>query len=211
MFVPSVFREDRIEVLHRAMRDIAAATLVSQGPDGLIATHVPIELDSSAGENGVLRCHFAKANPHAAVVADGGELLAIFQGPQGYVTPSWYPSKAETGKVVPTWNYVAIHAYGTATPMTDTDTLKGHLARMTAGHEARSAAPWSLDDAPEDFINGMCRAIVGLEIALNRIEGKWKLSQNRSPGDRAGVLAGLRATDDPANARLADLVEQANS
>lgn len=211
MYLPSVFREDRIEVLHQAMRDIAAATLVSQGPDGLTATHVPIELDPDVGPHGGLRCHFARANPHAEIVARGGELLAIFQGPQGYVTPSWYPSKQQTGKVVPTWNYIAIHAYGTATPMADTETLKGHLARMTAGHEAGSAQPWSVDDAPEDFIDGMCKAIIGLEIRLTRIEGKWKMSQNRTPDDRAGVIAGLRAAGDPDSARMAELIERVGS
>lgn len=209
MYVPSVFREERIEVLHQAMRDIAAATIVSQGPDGLIATHVPIELDAAVGTHGCLRCHFARANPHAEIVAQGGELLAIFQGPQGYVTPSWYPSKQQSGKVVPTWNYVAIHAYGTATPLADLDALKGHLSRMTAGHEAGYAQPWGVADAPEDFIDGMCKAIVGLEISLSRIEGKWKLSQNRSPSDRAGVVAGLRAAGEPASEAMADLVENA--
>lgn len=209
MYLPKHFREDRPEVLHRAMRDIGAATIVSQGPDGLIATHVPIELDPSPAPFGMIRCHFARANPHAAIVADADELLLIFQGPQSYVTPSWYPSKQESGKVVPTWNYVAIHAYGAAETYTDPDRLRRHLGAMTGHHESGYALPWGIDDAPADFIDGMCRAIVGLQITLSRIEGKWKVSQNRPAADRAGVIDGLRSDGSARSLEMADLVEQA--
>ncbi len=210
MYLPRKFREDRIEVLHAAMLEIGAAAVVGQGPDGPIASHVPIELDPEPAPWGTIRCHFVRANPHAQCVADGRELLLIFQGPQGYVSPNWYATKRETGKVVPTWNYVAVHAYGTATPFEDVASLRAHLAALTNRFEAGSAAPWKIDDAPADFIDAMCRAIVGFEIRLTRIEGKWKLSQNRPRHDRRGVIDGLRAQGGDASLKMAELVEAAS-
>ena len=209
MYLPRMFREERIEVLHAAMLEIGAAAVVGQGPDGPIASHVPIELDPEPAPWGTIRCHFVRANPHAQSVADGGELLLIFQGPQGYVTPNWYPSKRETGKVVPTWNYVAIHAYGTATPFEDVATLRAHIGALTDRFEGDSAVPWKIDDAPRDFIDAMCRAIIGFEIRLTRIEGKWKLSQNRPRHDRLGVVNGLRAGGGETSLKMAELVEAA--
>lgn len=210
MYVPRKFREDRVEVLHAAMLEIGAAAIVSQGPDGPIATHAPIEIDPEPAPWGTIRCHFARPNPHADTVAAGGELLLIFQGPQGYVTPNWYPSKRETGKVVPTWNYVAIHAYGTAATFEDVESLRAHLGALTNRFEASSAVPWKVDDAPADFIDGMCRAIIGVEIRLTRIEGKWKLSQNRPLHDRLGVINGLRAQGGDTNEKMAALAEAAS-
>ena len=210
MYLPRKFREDRIEVLHAAMLEIGAAAVVGQGPDGPIASHVPIELDPEPAPWGTIRCHFVRANPHAQSVADGRELLLIFQGPQGYVSPNWYPSKRETGKVVPTWNYVAIHAYGSATTFDDVDRLRAHLGALVDRFERGSAVPWKIGDAPADFIDGMCRAIVGFEIPLSRIEGKWKLSQNRPLHDRRGVADGLRALGDETSLRMAQLVEAAS-
>lgn len=209
MYLPRKFREDRIEVLHAAMLEIGAAAVVGQGPDGPIASHVPIELDPEPAPWGTIRCHFARPNPHAQSIATGGELLLIFQGPQGYVTPSWYPTKRETGKVVPTWNYVAIHGYGTATTFEDVASLRAHLGALTDRFEGGSAVPWKIDDAPADFIDGLCEAIVGVEIRLSRIEGKWKLSQNRPQHDRLGVANGLRALGDEASLKMAQLVEAA--
>lgn len=208
MYRPEVFREDRIDVLHAAMAAIGAATLVSHGPDGLRASHVPIEIDAAPAPWGTLRCHLARANPHAASIAEGGELLVIFQGPEGYVTPSWYPSKAQTGKVVPTWNYIAVHAYGSATTFEGPERLRPHLAELTRNFETAFDAPWSIDDAPTEFVDAMCRAIIGIEIRVSRIEGKWKLSQNRSDDDRAGVVRGLRANGDEASRALADRMEE---
>ena len=211
MYLPRKFREDRIEVLHAAMLEIGAAAIVGQGPDGPIASHVPIELDPEPAPWGTIRCHFARPNPHAQSIAGGRELLLIFQGPQGYVSPNWYPSKRETGKVVPTWNYVAIHAYGRATTFEDVDALRAHLAALTDRFEETSAVPWKIDDAPADYIDGLCRAIVGIEIPLSRIEGKWKLSQNRPLPDRLGVIGGLRAQGGDASLKMAELVEAASS
>ncbi len=209
MYLPGMFREQRIEVLHDTMLEIGAAAVIGQGPDGLIASHVPIEIDPEPAPWGTIRCHFVRANPHAQSVADGTEVLLIFQGPQGYVTPSSYPTKRETGKVVPTWNYVAIHAYGTATTFEDVSALRAHLGALTNRFEADAAVPWKISDAPVDYIDGMCRAIVGIEIRLTRIEGKWKLSQNRPHHDRLGVINGLRAQGGEAKLTMAELVEAA--
>lgn len=212
MYVPKHFHEDDPATLWAEMQRQAAATLVSQGPDGLIASHVPVELvpgDAAEAPEpwGRVRCHLARANPHADVLAAGGEVLLVFQGAEGYVSPSFYPSKATSGgKAVPTWNYVAIHAYGTPQPFEGEAALRPHLAALTNRHEAERAEPWAIDDAPDDFIAMMCKAIIGFDIALSRVEGKWKMSQNRAPADREGAAKGLRADgrDD-----LATLVEQA--
>ncbi|NKB60342.1 MAG: FMN-binding negative transcriptional regulator [Alphaproteobacteria bacterium] len=207
MYVPADNREDDIGVLHTTMRKIGAAAVVGQGPDGIVATHVPIELDSNAGPYGVIRCHFARANPHADLITAGKEVLLIFQGQQGYITPNWYPSKHQTGKAVPTWNYVAIHAYGMAETYEDPEKLKTHLAAMTDHFESPYAVPWKIDDAPDGFIDGMARAIVGIEIPITRLEGKWKMSQNKSVNDALGVVNGLRAQGDDT---MAELVVSAN-
>ena len=194
MYVPKHFLVDDLETLHDAMHGIAAATIVSQGADGLIATHVPVELRRDQGAHGALRCHFARANPHAKAVAEGQELLAIFQGPQGYISPNWYPTKQTGGgKVVPTWNYMAVHAYGTATTFEGIGALRPHLEALTDRHEASQHKPWAVSDAPDDFIETLARGIIGIEIAITRIDGKKKMSQNRPEADRLGVRAGLKA------------------
>jgi transcriptional regulator len=210
MYVPRAFQEDRTEVLHAAMKSAGAATIVSQTPQGLIATHVPIELDAEPAPLGTIRCHFARANPHAQAIAGGQEVLIVFMGPEGYVTPSWYPTKQATGKVVPTWNFVTVHAYGTAASFAAPDRLRAHLSVLTKRFEAEQPFPWSIDDAPADFIARQCGAIIGFEIRLTRLEGKWKLSQNRSAEDRRGVIDGLRAQGDEGSRTLADLVEAAD-
>ena len=209
MHVPKPFQEDRIDVLHAAMKQIGAAAIVGQDASGLTATHAPIELCPEPAPCGTIRFHLARANPHAQAIKEGGcgELLLIFQGPQGYITPSFYPSKQLTGKVVPTWNYVAVHAYGRATAFEDADRLKAHLSALTDRFEAGYHLPWKLDDAPQSFIDGMCRAMIGFEVKLNRIEGQWKMSQNKSTTDRNGVINGLRAKGDSHGQVMADLVE----
>lgn len=208
MYRPKHFREDRIDVLQRTMREIGAAAVVSSGPEGLIATHVPVEIDPKPAPFGTIRFHFARPNPHASVVVDGGELLLIFQGPQGYVTPSWYPTKKLTGKVVPTWNYVAIHAYGTATSFEGPERLRPHLTALVTHFESVFPDPWSIDDAPSGYVDALCEAIIGFEIRLTRIEGKWKLSQNRPGGDRAGVVEGLRSQGGAEAELIAELIER---
>ncbi|WP_225771122.1 FMN-binding negative transcriptional regulator [Inquilinus sp. Marseille-Q2685] len=192
MYVPPAFREDRIEILHDAIRQAGLATLVSLGADGLVASHVPMLLDPAAGPNGTLYGHLAKANPHAAGGAPGTEALAIFQGPEAYITPSWYETKRQTGKVVPTWNYVAIHAHGPFEIFNDADRLLDLVTRLTRRHEGGRASPWAVTDAPEDFVRAQLKGIVGFALPIARLEGKWKMNQNRPAGDRLGVAEGLR-------------------
>ncbi len=185
MYVPDNFREDRPDVLHDAMRRIGFATLVTQGLD---ANHLPMLLDAKA-ERSVLRGHVARANP--VWKSGAGESLAIFLGPHAYVSPNWYPSKAETGKAVPTWNYITVHARGTIAWIQDGDWLRAHVGALSATHETGRENPWAITDAPASYVDGLLRAIVGFELTVTKLEGKWKLSQNREAADRAGVSEGL--------------------
>jgi transcriptional regulator len=183
------------------MRAAGLATLVSSTPDGLIASHVPMLLDPEPAPYGTLVGHLARANPQATAAL--GEALAIFQGPDFYVTPSWYATKRETGKVVPTWNYIAVHAYGTPNFFDDPTRLLDVVTRLTDQHEAGRVAPWAVSDAPDDFVQGMLKAIIGFAIPITRLQGKVKMSQNRPEPDRAGVIAGLRESG---HTDLAELV-----
>jgi transcriptional regulator len=193
VYIPAHFREDRIEVLHAAIRAAGPATLISTTSQGLFASHAPLMLDTHAGPSGTLFGHFAKANPHTAIMEKASETLAIFHGPSGYITPSYYAAKREHGKVVPTWNYVAIHAYGTLETIEDQDALLDLVTRLTDLHETPRAAPWAVDDAPADFIQGMLRGIIGFRLLITRLEGKLKMSQNRPAQDTKGVVEGLRS------------------
>lgn len=204
MYVPAHFAEDRDPVLHEAIRTHGFATLVTLTEDGLIASHVPLMLDADRGPRGTLIGHLARPNPQGKSAI--GEALAIFQGPEGYITPSYYATKRETGKVVPTWNYVAIHAYGTLRFITDKPGLLDIVTRLTNLHEGKRAAPWAVTDAPDDFVQIMLNGIVGFELTISRLQGKWKMSQNRPEVDRTGVTEGLRADDRPA---LAEAVANA--
>ena len=206
MYRPSHFREDRPEVLHALIGAHPFAQLVTAGEQGLIANPLPLLIDPAASPNGTLRGHLARANDQVAALSAGGQALVIFQGPQAYVSPSWYPSKAEHGKVVPTWNYVAVHAWGVPRVIDDAAWLRRLIEDLTVSQEQHRPEPWAVGDAPEEFIATMVNAIVGIEIPIDRIEGKWKLSQNRSEPDRRGVVEGLRADG---NAAMADLVEEA--
>ena len=181
MYVPDHFREDRPDVLHQAIQRIGFATLVTQGLD---ANHLPMSL-----EHGALRGHVARANP--VWKAGEGEALAIFLGPHAYVSPSWYPSKAVTGKAVPTWNYRTVHARGAIRWIQDGDWLRAHVGSLSDRHEAGRENPWAVSDAPASYVDSLLRAIVGFELTITKLEGKWKLSQNRDAADRAGVREGL--------------------
>jgi transcriptional regulator len=190
MYRPAHFREDRIEVLHAAIRAHPLATVVTTGPAGLEANHIPFLIEEG-GPFGVLRAHLARVNGQCEALRRGAETLVVFQGPQAYVSPSWYATKAETHKVVPTWNYVAVHCWGAPRVIDDPAWLRGLIGRLTQGQEHDRAEPWAVEDAPADYISSQIKGIVGLEIPITRIEGKWKASQNRSDADRAGVAAGL--------------------
>ena len=191
MYIPPAFKEDRIDVLHAAIRAAGPATLVSMTPDGLFASHAPLLLDPHPAPYGTLIGHLAKANPHTRLADSTVQTLVIFHGPNGYITPSYYAAKKEHGKVVPTWNYVAIHAYGSIEFFDDRERLRDVVTRLTERQETRRAEPWAVTDAPADFVDMMLKGIVGFSLPIARLEGKWKMSQNRPADDRAGVVAGL--------------------
>jgi transcriptional regulator len=201
MYVPSHFEESRTEVLHQLIREYGYGMLVTLGADGLEANHIPFEIDPQAGPFGTLRAHVARSNPMWREFSTEVDALVVFQGAQSYVTPSWYQTKQENGKVVPTYNYMVAHAYGQMRIIEDVAWLRALVERLTDRYEATRPVPWKVGDAPDDFIEKMLSAIVGIEIPLNKLIGKWKVSQNRSAADRAGVVAGLwQIGDDNASA-----------
>jgi transcriptional regulator len=187
------------------MRARPFATLVSNGSLGLFATHLPTILQVE-GSFGTIECHFARGNPHWKDLSAGNEALLIFHGAQGYITPNWYPSKAEHGKVVPTWNYAVVHAYGQPEVVDDPIWLRRHVTELTAQQERGEPAPWTPSDSPEAFIENMLRAIVGCRFIIKRLEGKWKMSQNRGMHDREGVARGLRNRRVGDDLEIADIV-----
>jgi transcriptional regulator len=193
MYLPPHFREDRLDVQHALMRKRPLGTLVTAGPAGLVANHVPFLLYADEGPLGTLRAHLARANPQLGELGQVAGCLAIFHGDEDYISPGWYATKRETGKVVPTWNFVTVHAWGAPRVIDDAAWLRRQVEDLTDAHEARQPAPWQVDDAPADYLAMMLKGIVGIEIPIARIEGKWKMSQNRSDADRAGIRAGLRA------------------
>ena len=208
MHRPDHFRVEDIAQMHALMRARPFAALVSSTSAGLYGTHLPTVLKDD-GANGTIECHLARANPHWKDLAEGNEALMIFQGPQGYITPNWYPSKALHGKAVPTWNYAIVHAYGCPAVVQDKDWLRRHVGELTTQQEVSEVAPWAVSDAPEAYVDVMLRGIVGFRFAITRLEGKWKMSQNRETPDREGVVAGLcarAAGDDP---EIADAVSHA--
>jgi transcriptional regulator len=208
MYLPPLFREDRVPVLHEMIAEIGFGTLVTLGGDGLVASHVPMLIDPQPAPFGTLRGHVARANPQWRDPSAAVEALAVFVGANAYITPGWYATKRQTGKVVPTWNYVAVHAYGKLEFFDDAERLLGVVTRLTDLHEAKSAVPWQVSDAPADFVQGMLRAIVGFALPISRLEGKWKMSQNRPAGEHDGIVAGLRAEGGEAEAAIADLVAE---
>ena len=191
MYQPNAFREERLETLHALIRAHPLATLITAGHGGLLANLVPFTL-VDGGESGTLRAHIAKANDQVDALSSGAETLVVFQGPDAYITPSWYVSKQEHGRVVPTWNYAVVQARGTPRVVDNPDWLRAQINDLTTTQEHKRSAPWSVSDAPEPFIFGQIKAIIGVEIPISTIEGKWKVSQNRSAADRHGVEKGLR-------------------
>jgi transcriptional regulator len=205
MYMPPHFKMDELGAIHAAMRASRLATLVTATADGLIGTPLPLILDEREGEHGTLYGHVARPNPQWKLPAIG-EAMAIFTGPDAYVTPSWYVTKAEHGKVVPTWNYVAVHAYGPAEFFEDADRLLDVVTRLTVLHESSREEAWQVSDAPADFIKAQLRGIVGVRMPIMRIDAKRKMSQNRKLEDRAGVIAGLGASDNPVDREVAAMI-----
>ncbi|KQR80837.1 FMN-binding negative transcriptional regulator [Sphingomonas sp. Leaf343] len=192
MYRPTAFREDRPDMLYEAIRAHPLGTLVTYGVSGLIANAVPFTLRVDPAYS-VLRAHLANANDQLVHLRQGSPVLVIFQGPQAYVSPSWYATKREHGKVVPTWNYVVVQVHGTPIIIEDRQWLREQIDELTSIHERGRAEPWSLDDAPEDFGAALMKGITGIEIPIERVEGKWKVSQNQPSANRIGVECGLRA------------------
>lgn len=207
MYLPKAFQESDPEVLGSFVRARPLATFVSLDAGGLCADHFPMLLETGAGGGQVLRGHVARANPLWRNLGAGVQALAVFQDPGTYITPSWYASKAESGKVVPTWNYVAVHVHGRARAVDDPQWLRAFLQRLTHAQEAAREVAWKLTDAPADYIDLQLKAIVGIELDVERMQGKWKLSQNRLPRDIDGVISGLTARGDPESLRMASDVE----
>ena len=205
MYIPPAFKNDDIESIRATIRGARLANLVTATSEGPIATPLPLILDESEGEYGVLYGHLAKANPQWRLPTTG-DALAIFMGPEAYVTPSWYATKQETGKVVPTWNYVAVHAYGPVEFFQEPERLLAAVTRLTNKHEGSRAKPWAVSDAPADFIAAQLRGIVGLRIPVTRFESKRKMSQNRPEADRVGVVAGLASSENPQDREVAPLI-----
>lgn len=202
MYTPAPFAETQTDVLYEFVRQHPLGVLISHSePAGLMASHIPMLADSSTG---ILRCHMARANRQWESL-DRAEVLVVFTGPEHYISPSWYPSKQEHGKVVPTWNYAAVHVSGRAS-IFEGEALHPHLRQLTLAHESTHGLAWSVDDAPGSYIEGLTKAIVGIEIRVERIEGKWKMSQNRPAADQRGVVEGLQRLGTPASIEVAGAV-----
>ena len=206
---PPMFRETRPEVLQRALAAHPLAVLVTTGPHGLGASHLPLLFAPAQGLYGVLRGHMARANPQWQQYTPASEALAIFSGPEHYISPNWYASTQKSGQAVPTWNYVTVHVRGTLTFTTDPAWLLENVRALTHEHEKAMTKPWRVEDAPPEYIDKMLGAIVGLELAITALEGKWKVSQNRALEDRVSAIAGLERVATPEAVRMAALVKEA--
>ncbi|WP_421555873.1 FMN-binding negative transcriptional regulator [Pseudomonas kitaguniensis] len=208
MYTPRAFALDDLPELQQLIQHTRLAECVTVGEHGLQASHLPLLLIPDEGPNGTLYGHMAKANPQWHDLQNGREALVIFAGAEAYISPAFYPAKAEHGKVVPTWNYIAVHVYGKAQVFTDAERLLAVVSALTDRHEGGRAQPWTVSDAPADYIDGMLKAIVGFALPIERLIGKCKLSQNRSPADIAGVREGLAASTDLRDQTLARVMPQ---
>jgi transcriptional regulator len=209
MYQPPHFREDRLAVQHALIRAQPLGLLVTAGPGGLQANHIPFLVEADGSPHGKLRAHLARANPQLAELTVVEECLIAFQGPQTYISPSLYPTKHEHGKAVPTWNYITVHAWGRPQVIDDAIWLRRQVDDLTSHQEGSRPTPWYVSDAPEPYVAAQLKGIVGIEIPIARIEGKWKVSQNRPAVDRAGVVAGLRGAGGDADIIAAAVEERA--
>ena len=209
MYEPPLHRQDDLAAQHELIRRHPLGLLVTHGSQGLLANAMPFLIDPAAGKFGKLSAHMARANGQWRDLAEAGDALVVFQGSEHYISPSWYATKRETGKVVPTWNYVMVQARGTVRVIEDAEWLRAQIAALTQTQETPRPAPWAVSDAPEDFVTAQVRQIVGLEIEITDIRGKWKASQNRNVADRTGVVAGLETDGDPQALAMAAVVQGA--
>lgn len=211
LYIPPAFRETDPAILQSEIRRIGFCSLTTAGPDGPLVSHLPVFLDTAIGPLGQLRCHVARANPQWRDSDLDKPALAVFMGPDSYVSPSWYPSKTEHGKAVPTWNYVAICARGRLEIVTDRDALRAHVAELSDRHEAGFPEPWQVSDAPADYIDKQLRAIVGFRLTIEALEGKLKLSQNRTEADRKSVVTALSVSSDAKARDVARMMKAADA
>lgn len=207
MYQPKHFEESRVEVLHDLIRAHPLATLVTLSSNGLVANHIPLQFVSGSSSLGTLQGHVARANPLWKDFDENLEVLAIFQGADTYISPSWYATKHETGKVVPTWNYTVAHAHGTLRIIDDANWLRAQIESLTTQNEAAFPQPWAVTDAPRDYIDKMISAIAGIEITITRLSGKWKVSQNQPSANQTSVIEALRRKGGDGNKTMADLIE----
>jgi transcriptional regulator len=206
MYEPPLHKKDDLPALHALIRAQPLGLLISHGPDGIEANAIPFLIDASASKLGTLRAHMARANKQWRALQQAEEALVVFQGPDRYISPNWYATKRETGKVVPTWNYVMVQAAGRPRVIDDAEWLRWQIGELTRTHEGARPAPWAVSDAPADFVAVQIKAIVGVEIEIARIAGKWKASQNRPAADRDGVVQGLIAEGEPMALDMAEIV-----
>jgi transcriptional regulator len=209
MYVPGHFEETRVDVMHELIRAHPLATLVTLSCGALNANHIPLHLSDFPGPFGTLRGHVARANPLLHDLAGNAESLAIFHGPDAYITPSWYATKKEHGEVVPTWNYAVVHAHGSLRVVDDAGWLRAQLEALTAHNEAAFPQPWAVADAPHDYVERLLGAIVGVEMVVTRLVGKWKVSQNQPTRNQHSLVAGLRGNGAEQSLAMANLVEAA--
>jgi len=208
MYLPKHFEETRVPVLHELIRAHPLGALVAMTSSGLDANHIPLEVDAEPGPLGTLRGHVARANPLWRDKLRDAEVLVIFQGPESYISPAWYETKQQTGKVVPTWNYAVVHAHGPVRFIDDRAWLRAFVERLTDRHEAARPEPWKVTDAPADYIDAQLGAIIGVEIPIARLVGKWKVSQNRPAQDRQGAVDGVSREGGEAGAAMARLIRE---
>jgi len=208
MYIPRANEEKRVSVMQALIVSQPLGTLVTLGASGLVASHIPMILEDDGAEFGVLKGHVSRANAQWRDLVPTVDALAIFAGYQHYISPTWYPGTKEHGKEVPTWNYVVVHAYGPLKVIQDDHWLLANVEKLTNIHEAGSPVPWKVSDAPEDFIRSQLNSIVGLELSIQRLEGKWKVSQNRTEKERKGVIDGLAKLNTPESLAMKALVEE---
>jgi transcriptional regulator len=206
MYIPKQFEETRVDVMHELIRARPFATLVTLAPDGLTADHIPFLISEKPAPFGTLQGHVARSNPLWREESRTGDALVVFQGPQGYISPSWYATKKETGKVVPTWNYAIVHAAGPLRAIENRAWLRDLVERLTAHNETAVSEQWKVSDAPEEYVEKMLENIVGIEIPIVRLSGKWKVSQNQPAANRASVIDALQASGHPEAAQMAQLI-----
>lgn len=206
MYCPRQFVESRPSVLSELIHTHPLGTWTCWADNQLVVNHIPFVLDETTGEFGTLVAHVAKANPIWTSLTNNVPSVVVFQGAQTYISPSWYPSKQEHGKVVPTWNYAVVHAFGQPKAIDDKDWLLAHVTTLSDTHETGRAVPWKISDAPEKFVDTMIKGIVGIEIPIQTLEGRWKVSQNKNAADKAGVVAGLSENSDTSAQEMADLI-----